>query len=147
MSKVENSLAYAWYNLQGKYSEDLARKIINFERIQKLKLTTVLDICCGSSNLLKVSEISTASEFKSIFSIYITPYILLQSTLSICQNPPKLSFLGSSLARSRKRCKPSNAFNSSVASLGTEKSLTALSCALSLPQSENPCAMSLSPEA
>ena len=54
MSKVENSLAYAWYNLQGKYSEDLARKIINFERIQKLKLTTVLDICCGSSNLLKV---------------------------------------------------------------------------------------------
>ena len=54
MNNTDNSLAYAWHKVQGKYSEDLAYKIINFERIQKLRLTNVLDICCGSSNLLKI---------------------------------------------------------------------------------------------
>ena len=56
MGNLDYPLAYAWQKNQGKYSEDFARKILNFEKIQKLKFNTVLDICCGSGNLLKVLQ-------------------------------------------------------------------------------------------
>ena len=37
MGNLDYPLAYGWHKIQGKYSEDLARKILNFEKIQKLK--------------------------------------------------------------------------------------------------------------
>lgn len=56
MNKLNHPLAYAWQETQGKYSEELAKKILNFEKIQKLKFNSVLDICCGSANLLKIIQ-------------------------------------------------------------------------------------------
>lgn len=47
-------LATAWNKSEGQYSEDLAKKILNFETRQKLKFRNVLDICCGSGNLLNI---------------------------------------------------------------------------------------------
>lgn len=49
-----NALAIAWSETQGAFSENIARKIINFEKNQGLKLNKVLDICCGSANLLNI---------------------------------------------------------------------------------------------
>ncbi|MBQ8424663.1 MAG: methyltransferase domain-containing protein [Clostridia bacterium] len=53
-NKLITPLATAWNEFQGSYSEELANKIINFEKRQKLRFRSVLDICCGSGNLLKV---------------------------------------------------------------------------------------------
>jgi len=53
-NNTNTPLATAWNEAYGKYSEDLANKIINFEKKQKLKFKSVLDICCGSGNLLKI---------------------------------------------------------------------------------------------
>ena len=53
-NKLMTPLATAWNESQGLYSEELANKIINFEKRQKLRFKNVLDICCGSGNLLKI---------------------------------------------------------------------------------------------
>ena len=68
---INNPLAYAWDRTQGPFSENIARKILNFEKIQGLKINKVLDICFGSGNLMKyLSEsgkycvgIETSEEF------------------------------------------------------------------------------------
>ena len=54
MSDFNENLPLAWHKSQNQYYENLARKILNFERIQKIKLNSVLDICCASSDFLKV---------------------------------------------------------------------------------------------
>lgn len=60
MENTENSFdkafAMAWNENQGSYSQNLAKKILKFIKLQDLKVETVLDICCGSANFL--SEMS-----------------------------------------------------------------------------------------
>lgn len=51
-----NTLGSVWNEAQGSYSEELANKIINFESRQRLRFRSVLDICCGSGNLLRVMQ-------------------------------------------------------------------------------------------
>ena len=48
------AFAIAWSENQGGYSENIAKKTINFAKVQGLKINSVLDICCGSANFLKV---------------------------------------------------------------------------------------------
>ncbi len=50
------AFAIAWSENQGSYSSDIAKKTINFLKLQGLKAKTVLDICCGSADFL--SEMS-----------------------------------------------------------------------------------------
>ena len=49
----DKAFAIAWSENQGSYSEDIAKKTLNFIKLQGLKVNTVLDICCGSANFLK----------------------------------------------------------------------------------------------
>lgn len=44
--------AIAWSENQGSYSEGIAKKTLNFAKLQGLKINSVLDICCGSGNFL-----------------------------------------------------------------------------------------------
>ncbi len=53
---LETSFAIAWSENQGSYSEGIAKKITNFIKLQGLKVDTVLDVCCGSANFLKVMQ-------------------------------------------------------------------------------------------
>lgn len=48
----ETSFAIAWSENQGSYSESIAKKTLNFAKLQGLKINSVLDICCGSGNFL-----------------------------------------------------------------------------------------------
>ena len=48
------AFAIAWSENQGGYSENIAKKTINFVKVQGLKINSVLDVCCGSANFLKV---------------------------------------------------------------------------------------------
>lgn len=48
----ETAFAIAWSENQGSYSENIAKKTLNFAKLQGLKINTVLDICCGSANFL-----------------------------------------------------------------------------------------------
>lgn len=56
MENTENSFdkafAMAWNENQGSYSQNLAKKILKFIKLQDLKVETVLDVCCGSANFL-----------------------------------------------------------------------------------------------
>lgn len=48
----DKAFAMAWNENQGSYSQNLAKKILKFIKLQDLKVNTVLDICCGSANFL-----------------------------------------------------------------------------------------------
>lgn len=48
----DKAFAIAWSENQGSYSEDIAKKTLNFIKLQGLKVNSVLDICCGSANFL-----------------------------------------------------------------------------------------------
>ena len=48
----DKAFAMAWNENQGGYSENLAKKILKFIRLQGLNVNTVLDVCCGSANFL-----------------------------------------------------------------------------------------------
>ena len=50
---AETAFAIAWSENQGSYSEGIAKKTLKFEKLQGLKINTVLDVCCGSANFLK----------------------------------------------------------------------------------------------
>ena len=50
---LETSYAIAWSENQGSYSEGIAKKTLNFAKLQGIKINTVLDICCGSANFLR----------------------------------------------------------------------------------------------
>ena len=56
-SVIENNFskafAIAWNENQGTYSQNLAKKILKFIKLQDLKVNSVLDICCGSANFLE----------------------------------------------------------------------------------------------
>ena len=47
-----SAFAIAWSENQGSYSETIAKKTLNFVKLQGLKVDSVLDICCGSANFL-----------------------------------------------------------------------------------------------
>lgn len=49
---LTKSYADAWNDNQGSYSETLAKKLANFIKLQKLDVSSALDICCGSGNFL-----------------------------------------------------------------------------------------------
>ena len=56
-SNFDKAFAIAWNENQGTYSQNLAKKILKFIKLQDLKVQSVLDICCGSANFL--SEIKS----------------------------------------------------------------------------------------
>lgn len=52
-TSFDKAFAMAWNENQGSYSQNLAKKILKFIKLQELKVNTVLDICCGSANFLQ----------------------------------------------------------------------------------------------
>ncbi len=57
-SNFSKAFAIAWNEKQGGYSETIAKKTINFAKNQGLKISTVLDICCGSGNFLHEMQLN-----------------------------------------------------------------------------------------
>lgn len=53
-NKVNYDFAKAWDLNQGTFAESIAENILSFAERNGTKLTSVLDICCGASNLLGV---------------------------------------------------------------------------------------------
>lgn len=51
-TNFDKAFAMAWNENQGSYSQNLAKKILKFIKLQDLKVNSVLDICCGSANFL-----------------------------------------------------------------------------------------------
>ncbi len=51
-NNFDKAFAIAWNENQGSYSQNLAKKVLKFIKLQDLKVDTVLDICCGSANFL-----------------------------------------------------------------------------------------------
>lgn len=51
-SNFDKAFAIAWNENQGSYSQNLAKKVLKFIKLQDLKVETVLDVCCGSANFL-----------------------------------------------------------------------------------------------
>ncbi len=52
MENLTKAYADAWNINQGNYSESLAKKLAAFIKLQKLDISSALDICCGSANFL-----------------------------------------------------------------------------------------------
>lgn len=52
-NNFSKAFAIAWNENQGNYSENIAKKTLQFAKNQGLKIESVLDICCGSANFLK----------------------------------------------------------------------------------------------
>ena len=52
MENLTKAYADAWNENQGSYSESLAKKLANFIKLQRLDVSSALDICCGSANFL-----------------------------------------------------------------------------------------------
>ena len=52
VKNFDKAFAMAWNEHQGSYSQNLAKKVLNFIKLQDLKVNTVLDVCCGSANFL-----------------------------------------------------------------------------------------------
>lgn len=48
----DKAFAVAWNENQGSYSQNLAKKVLKFIKLQDLNVDTVLDVCCGSANFL-----------------------------------------------------------------------------------------------
>lgn len=59
-NNFDKAFAMAWNENQGSYSQNLAKKILKFIKLQDLKVETVLDICCGSGNFL--NEMSSSGK-------------------------------------------------------------------------------------
>lgn len=75
MADLENcALPIAWNRTQGNFSENVAGKILKFEKLQNLSFETVLDLCCGTANLLSVmkeaGKICTGTETSEEFCYY-----------------------------------------------------------------------------
>ncbi len=52
--QVDLDFAKAWDESQGDFSKNLAENLIAFSKENNLKISTALDICCGTSNFLDV---------------------------------------------------------------------------------------------
>lgn len=57
-TSFDKAFAMAWNENQGSYSQNLAKKVLKFIKLQDLKVNTVLDICCGSANFLHEMSIN-----------------------------------------------------------------------------------------
>lgn len=55
-NKVNYDFAKAWDISQGNFAGTMAQNIITFAANQNRKISSVLDVCCGASNLLGVFE-------------------------------------------------------------------------------------------
>lgn len=55
-NQVNLDFAKAWDNTRGTFAENFANKLIEYAGANKIKLKSILDICCGSSNLLRVFQ-------------------------------------------------------------------------------------------
>ena len=53
-NKVSYDFAKAWDANQGNFAESIAENIIRYAENNNVRLASVLDICCGASNLLGV---------------------------------------------------------------------------------------------
>ncbi len=53
-NQLDLDFAKAWDNNQGSFSSQVAKNIINFSQVQDHPIKTALDICCGTSNFLRV---------------------------------------------------------------------------------------------
>ncbi len=53
-NKVNYDFARAWDLNQGNFAESIAENILNYADSHGNKITSVMDICCGASNLLNV---------------------------------------------------------------------------------------------
>ena len=56
LNKIDYDFAKAWDLNQGDFAHEVAENILNFASKNGKKISTVLDVCCGSSNLLEVFE-------------------------------------------------------------------------------------------
>ena len=52
MENLTKAYADAWNQNQGNYSESLAKKLSAFIKLQRIDVSSALDICCGSGNFL-----------------------------------------------------------------------------------------------
>lgn len=57
-TNFDKAFAMAWNENQGNYSQNLAKKILKFIKLQDLKVNSVLDICCGSGNFLNEMQLN-----------------------------------------------------------------------------------------
>lgn len=75
-SNFSEAFAIAWSENQGSYSANLAKKILNFIKLQNLKVNSVLDVCCGSANFLEYMKDNgldcTGTEFLDSYIEYDT---------------------------------------------------------------------------
>lgn len=55
-NQVTYDFAKAWDISHGSFAHDIAERILDFAEANKRKITSVMDICCGASNLLGVFE-------------------------------------------------------------------------------------------
>lgn len=53
-NQLDLDFAKAWDNSQGDFSKNLAEKILNYGNNNRMKFSTALDICCGTSNFLNI---------------------------------------------------------------------------------------------
>lgn len=78
MTEIQNTqnanFGQVWSETERTFSENLARRILNFEKMQKLKIQSVLDICSGSGDLLSIlaneGKICTGTEINDNFLDY-----------------------------------------------------------------------------
>lgn len=71
-NNFDKAFAMAWNENQGSYSQNLAKKILKFIKLQDLKVETVLDICCGSGNFLnEMSANGKACTGTEILNTYV----------------------------------------------------------------------------
>lgn len=70
----DKAFAMAWNEHQGNYSENLAKKVLKFIKLQGLNVNTVLDVCCGSANFLnemkKNGKMCTGTEILDTYVAY-----------------------------------------------------------------------------
>ena len=53
-NQLDLDFAKAWDKSQGEFSKNLAENILKYANENKLKISTALDICCGTSNFLNI---------------------------------------------------------------------------------------------
>ena len=53
-NQIDLDFAKAWDKSQGDFSKNLATNILQYANENKIKISTALDICCGTSNFLNV---------------------------------------------------------------------------------------------
>lgn len=52
--QMDIDFARAWDNSRGSFASEFAENLINYANSNNIKIQSIMDICCGSSNLLRV---------------------------------------------------------------------------------------------